>query len=423
MSKSSVGLQLPLRRWCALGLLLCAGPVARSFGPGPRPGEWREFRARLAGQETAPGAGSTANEAALKWQDERLWSEYARGVWAHATSQCEPGGVLMSLPLQGQQLQDLRQRGPAHTHWTTALHDLLLPAGSAQGESESAIGRWLHDGTIQDPMALALAWKTSSSMCNRALGGMRSAPRMAVPSVHERALWKQQCAALEIRGRVCLVLSTCAEGPNDSAHDSVFEEPAEVTGLVLNKAVRTSGLTPELARRMLVGQGPEAVMRTAEVTDATILRVGNMLLEAFGDCPCYWGGPDAQQEPGCIVHGITPEAVNLPGSLEIGAGTRVYRAQGVAALEAASRAVLLGHAQPLDFRLTLGQTRLSHDAVQGEWLPVACSRPLVLKHSASLPKPLWHEVMQLCGGECAEISRLILDEENGGKVTDGKFQA
>ena len=377
----------------------------------------------MAGQETAPGAGSTANEAALKWQDERLWSEYARGVWAHATSQCEPGGVLMSLPLQGQQLQDLRQRGPAHTHWTTALHDLLLPSGSAQGESESAIGRWLQDGTIQDPMALALAWKTSSSMCNRALGGMRSASRMAVPSVHERALWKQQCAALEIRGRVCLVLSTCAEGPNDSAHDSVFEEPAEVTGLVLNKAVRTSGLTPELARRMLVGQGPEAVMRTAEVTDATILRVGNMLLEAFGDCPCYWGGPDAQQEPGCIVHGITPEAVNLPGSLEIGAGTRVYRAQGVAALEAASRAVLLGHAQPLDFRLTLGQTRLSHDAVQGEWLPVACSRPLVLKHSASLPKPLWHEVMQLCGGECAEISRLILDEENGGKVTDGKFQA
>ena len=61
--------------------------------------------------------------------------------------------------------------------------------------------------------------------------------------------------------------------------------------------------------------------------------------------------------------------------------------------------------------------------MQGEWLPVACSRPLVLKHSASLPKPLWHEVMQLCGGECAEISRLILDEENGGKVTDGKFQA
>ena len=202
-----------------------------------------------------------------------------------------------------------------------------------------------------------------------------------------------------------------------------MQSHAGVTGLVLNKAVRTSGLTPELARRMLVGQGPEAVMRTAEVTDATILRVGNMLLEAFGDCPCYWGGPDAQQEPGCIVHGITPEAVNLPGSLEIGAGTRVYRAQGVAALEAASRAVLLGHAQPLDFRLTLGQTRLSHDAVQGEWLPVACSRPLVLKHSASLPKPLWHEVMQLCGGECAEISRLILDEENGGKVTDGKFQA
>ena len=48
------------------------------------PVEWREFRARLAGR--SPGAGSARNEAALKRQDETLWSEYARGVWAHATS-------------------------------------------------------------------------------------------------------------------------------------------------------------------------------------------------------------------------------------------------------------------------------------------------------------------------------------------------
>ena len=31
---------------------------------------------------------------------------------------------------------------------------------------------------------------------------------------------------------------------------------------------------------------------------------------------------------------------------------------------------------------------------------------VALKQCLGLPKPLWHEVMELCGGECATLSRL-----------------
>ena len=73
-----------------------------------------------------------------------------------------------------------------------------------------------------------------------------------------------------------------------------------------------------------------------------------------------------------------------------------------------------------DFRLSLGETRLEATEAEAEWLPVACSRPIVLKPSpAGLPKALWHEVMECCGGECEELSRLVKDEEAGsGKTRD-----
>ena len=44
------------------------------------------------------------------------------------------------------------------------------------------------------------------------------------------------------------------------------------------------------------------------------------------------------------------------------------------------------------------------------WLPVACARPLVLKQCQALPTPLWHEAMRLCGGDAAEVSRLVQRE-------------
>ena len=49
----------------------------------------------------------------------------------------------------------------------------------------------------------------------------------------------------------------------------------------------------------------------------------------------------------------------------------------------------------------------------GAWRPGAGARPVALKQCLGLPKPLWHEVLELCGGECRELSRLV-DRENQG---------
>jgi len=297
----------------------------------------------------------------------------------------------MSLPIQGQLIQELRLLGPQSSHWTLALQALLAP------EDDGPIVRWLEDASVQDSTALALAWKSATSMCNRALGGMRmnggEPSAWRIPSVQERALWKAQLVALEIRSRVCLVLDA-------------DDEDTVSTCVVLTRAARTSGLTPDLARRLLVGQRQGATVDELRV---------QLLLEAFGEVPVYWGGPDGHDQPGRLLHGLPPE-VDLPGSREIAAGLRIYQAEGMDSIVAAAKAVVAGDAQPLEFRLFVGHTRIPSQSPA--WLPVACSRPLVLKHAlASLPKPLWHEVMELCGGECAEMSRLVRDEESGGGKT------
>ena len=75
-----------------------------------------------------------------------------------------------------------------------------------------------------------------------------------------------------------------------------------------------------------------------------------------------------------------------------------------------------GVAQPFEFRLSLGRTRLDTWEARTAWMPVACSRLLAVKPStgAGQPKSMWHEVMGMCGGECAEIGRLVKAEMDGG---------
>jgi len=36
------------------------------------------------------------------------------------------------------------------------------------------------------------------------------------------------------------------------------------------------------------------------------------------------------------------------------------------------------------------------------------------QHPASLPTPLWHELLDLCGGEYAQISAAVRAENGGG---------
>jgi putative transcriptional regulator len=64
---------------------------------------------------------------------------------------------------------------------------------------------------------------------------------------------------------------------------------------------------------------------------------------------------------------------------------------------------------PLDFRFFIGKhtwpaAELNTKIRHGVYLPVACSRAIALKQCLGLPKPLWHEVMEMLGGEWDELS-------------------
>jgi len=140
-----------------------------------------------------------------------------------------------------------------------------------------------------------------------------------------------------------------------------------------------------------------------------------------------------------------------PPSRELGSGCRIYQAQGPLALATAAESVMLGSALTpppaslwtatniasgevtsttttdvssgssgdggggsavLDYRLFIGRKRWGPGELEkevaatgGMWQCAATSRPLALKQCLGLPKPLWHEVMETIGGECAELSK------------------
>ena len=96
----------------------------------PSNDEWRDFRARLiagaVGAAPAVSTPTTPNAAKLRQQDEALFDEYARGVWAHATGVAEPGGLLCALPIQAQIVQAVRNQGAdASSYWARTLRARL----------------------------------------------------------------------------------------------------------------------------------------------------------------------------------------------------------------------------------------------------------------------------------------------------------
>jgi len=353
----------------------------------PSNDEWRDFRARLiAGAVGAAPAvkPTTPNAAKLRQQDEALWNEYARGVWAHATGVAEPGGLLCALPIQAQIVQAVRNQGAdASSYWARTLRARL----AGYYGSLSRMDEVLRSGGSSAAYSLAL--RSATSMVDDALHSMRT---RAIPRREERELWQMQCRALDTRRQVALVLDT-------------HRASGACVAVALNKPV-ASRIDASLARRLL--EGRDHGDRTEEDVDALVEK----LVAAFGfEAAVYWGGPEGQGRRGLVVHGVG----ELEGARELAQGTKLYHTSALDGFEAAADAVLDGRAPPLAFRWFLGR-HMALSARSGEWLPVACSRPLILKQSArdvAMPTPLWHEVLELCGGECRELSRLV-DRENQG---------
>lgn len=174
------------------------------------------------------------------------------------------------------------------------------------------------------------------------------------------------------------------------------------SSLVINRPLALK-LTENLARLVLFG---------AFIADNDNNNTPNeerdlvRFLLAFGDsCGVYVGGPDQQEKAATLIHGLD----DLPGAKEISPGSSIY--QG--GLEAAIDGVLSGEYNPLDFRFFVGrheykESELDISVHLGKYQPVACARSVALKQCIQLPKPLWHEVLELCGKDMNDISALEL---------------
>lgn len=66
---------------------------------------------------------------------------------------------------------------------------------------------------------------------------------------------------------------------------------------------------------------------------------------------------------------------------------------------------------PRPFLEPCGRGSLAGECQEGKWWPVAASAPLILKPVVQLPRPLWREILELCGGELARVARA----ESGGE--------
>jgi hypothetical protein len=410
-------------------------------------------------QEQGPAARisvAPANEDLLKEQNEALWREYYAGGWAHASAVPEPGGLLCRRPLPAQ-LAWLMRNPAVPSAWGDTMRDKLragLPDVSDLPDS---------DGDDAAAARLSDQWASNTVYTYRLAEGLigeclqslpTSGGKLSVASLSEeqREMIAMYTAAQDAWQEVALVLDV------SEADGAVATE-----SLVINRPLAKAVNAP-LAQLLLNGAA-ETRRGLPPLHDEAFLE---RFLQAFGDeAAIYLGGPDEQEASGTLVHGFA-----LPGALEIAPGTGIYRggveaavdavldgtrqplefrwfigrrvkvrgplrqptvvlglgeevapcslvaaeppheARRPVAVEGAAEGAAKGAAAPRGLAMIrtddLPHARPQVSTAFGSWCPVACARPLALKQCLGLPKPLWHEVLELCGGELAELSKLEL---------------
>jgi len=343
-------------------------------------GDWRTFRMNLAEtgvptdkkQKDIPRKSvSKENEAVLRSQSKLLFDEYETGVWSHQISLPEIGALTLRMPLEVEIYRNSKQnnsiRNTNNNKFTMEIND------------NDKVRVWYRK-------AHKMAEQELNDIGTKAENGQIDATKL---SDRARQFLEIYLDNQETWQEVCLVLE---QNPNDGT----------ATSLVLNRPMAFK-VSQNLASLILHG----SVVTNKQYVSTDIPQL-EKFMEAFGqECAVYIGGPDDQDKPAILIHGF-PE---LDGAKELAPGTNIYRG----GLNAAVEGVLNGNYKPLDFRFFVGrhgydQNKLELDAMIGKIQPVACARALALKQCISLPKPLWHEVMELCGGEFKKISSLELQK-------------
>eukprot|EP00535_Pseudo-nitzschia_heimii_P010679 CAMPEP_0197179890 /NCGR_PEP_ID=MMETSP1423-20130617/4692_1 /TAXON_ID=476441 /ORGANISM="Pseudo-nitzschia heimii, Strain UNC1101" /LENGTH=492 /DNA_ID=CAMNT_0042629877 /DNA_START=96 /DNA_END=1571 /DNA_ORIENTATION=- len=374
-------------------------------------GDWRNFRRSLAmgsgddsddgiytsnSSTTAVTASNerevTENEKVLEKQNKALAEEYA-SAWAHQTPTPEVGGLVIRMPLEVELYRNYR-----HSIMGSKLRAKLVDDGEGKGipTDDLALSHWY--GRSQDLIEEQM--KKIADMADEE--GQVDATTLAEDHSEMLHLYLENQEQWQ---EVCLVLERTVSSEGSKSAKT----------LVLNRPMAFK-LTKDLGKLVYLGtDDPSRTIDSKKVRGLT-----NFMLAFRDECAIYIGGSDDQSKPATLIHGIR----DLPGAVEISPGSNIFRG----GLEAAVEGVLAGTYTPLEFRFFVGchdydESMLDVEVRLGKYQPVACARALALKQCISLPKPLWHEVMELCDGDLPDISSLemVKREEVTFQVVDDSY--
>lgn len=354
---------------------------------------------------TRPKSVSKENEDLLRSQSDILAEEY-KGIWCHEVTLPEIGGLVVRLPLEAEIFKNKDKLSLLGKDLTRSLDDNNGEDGPSnlsttwtKDANDTTDDNEIDDSDINDSFFSIITVQTiywyrktqrmiqgkMKKIASLADGNGTIDPRQLAPQdetllnlyVDNQSTWQE----------VCLVVERDEEGGTAQT-------------LVLNRPMAFS-LSENLAKLVLFGSYGGMVMGSTPVSQTN--RYLKFLRAFESSCAVYVGGPDKMSEPAILIHGFS----DLEGSKEISPGTGIY--QG--GLDAAIDGVLSGKYNALDFRFFVGRHEYTNgdldvNIFSNKYQAVACARALALKQCIQLPKPLWHEVMELCGGELSEISRL-----------------
>lgn len=402
-------------------------------------GDWRQFRMNLAqtglpgenddsgdddGSKTTastkpqkrPKSVSRMNEAVLLGQNEELAKEYLGGVWAHDTANAEVGGLVCRMPLEAE-IRKMERRTAIGRKLREKLsldddddEDEDSISYKASPKSEETLSSLSSSSAMSfSPLAANTAYwyRGAQSVVKSGLkrvtdnaekDGQIDPSRLDEESIELLQLYLDY---QETWQEVCMVIN----------HN---EEIGTAATLVLNRPMAMK-LNDNLAKLILFG-AKERTLSESDVSETYV-----RFMAAFKEeCALYVGGPDCQDEAAVMVHGIK----KLEGAVEISPGCGIYKG----GLDAAISGVMRGDFKALDFRFFVGRHRytnqeLDKKIVLGKYQPVACARSLALKQCIALPKPLWHEVLELCGGELKEISSLEYNKRTDIEIDDSELES
>lgn len=335
-----------------------------------------------------PTSVSKANEELLEKQSETLAKEYKDGVWAHESGFAEIGGLVVRMPLEAEIYKNKDK--------TIIGKELVTRLQNDEGISKKNIDEPISLIAAQTffwyQEAQVLVQEEMSIIASRANEKGEIDPAGLSPKTED--LLRLYLSNQENWQSVCLVAKM--NEINSSAETYTLNRPMAFS------------LTENMAKMVLFGVMSN-VIRDGRVPVSESNRFSKFLLAFEKQCAIYVGGPDKQDKPAVVIHGVP----DLVGSTEISPGTGIY----MGGLEAAIEGVLDGRYKPLDFRFFIGCNKYQKGELEvailtNKYQAMACARSLALKQCLQLPKPLWHEVMEMCGGELREVSQLELNKRS-----------